>query len=527
MTGYPNTIIILGAGATARIMSTTERIGSFFKYICEDWHEGTPFETDHFSTWEYFEAWTQLLGILSDDHTYREKSIDDATTNICRTFPEMDKTALKKELDSYHSLYNFACFKAIAGTHINRDKLDLFSCLNHMDFLIHNSLSFKAKQDEYSSGDIEGAMRFYQLATRYLHYCELVEKKNDKDLICKYKQFWESLTQYSWDKLIDNPPPKEDRTRRASLFLPYGVISYNWDVFLLSLLFETHKEFNDKRMTIDTPNQQVQFFNDFGHPVAGLRMEKDKFGGDPEVWYQGHQAIAARVNDPAYSSRFWQIGPYLFPHGAYAFRICPHCRRTNFVSRLIGDSGLYAFGPGILPIFQTFHGNTELETENERKAFLKGKLDAIECVDCGNITRTHHTPMTCQSIFQVSKSPFFDEAFHQGANYIRHAGHLLFLGFSLALEDSLSKTMMSNALQGEKVKTVTVINYDKNLQEQCFYDAKSAKDKPNINSETQRLIELFSEQFGKENLRFSFLGFPDVLERITIQELIEWKQTAH
>jgi len=524
----PETVIFLGAGATAPLMPPTSGISKFITSLIG---KKTDLETRiNDSCYKFLPlhktALESLLIMLGDKgEIHRDEEIDKKAKEYAIKY-NCDYVETSRQLKKLSNLYNWDCFKTIAQlSEIDENnQISIMTLYTQLDILINTNAGFKCYDKFYYPHEIIAARNCIILLSNLLLYSTTkYNLDNCSDLKNKYETFFSILAKLMLKEGID----RENFNYESLEFIifSYAIISFNWDPVLLGMLFNAHKEINHSNLIPYLGNrcQKLRLFNDFGIVIGSLRIDKGKI--EPGIWYQGHESIAKRLNDNEYPNRLMRVGKYLFPHGSSAFRICPVCKKTNFVVRNLGVDYLNYYGPGILPEFGNFFSD-DLLTEDESIAFKEGKFDAIQCYKCGNITRSIDTPMIFQTAVKKTKPPLLEEAVNEMLVLVKKAKHLIFNGYSLPPDDVLYRSMIVNAVaeKEEKLK-ITVVLFDKSVQSGKWFSKKETEEliKSNtLNPYESKIAQGFINLFNNNDLRFSFKGFPYVLGDITIESVSDF-----
>ncbi len=507
---YPETVMFLGAGSVVQLMSSTDTLAKQFtelvlddKYsICEKWDKNDS------------QSFKDLIRILSNNNEVIEKKATEYEKEY-----SVSKANTIKELKELSITFDYACIKAIAETASRSDdKINFQELITSIDIMIRDNRGYKKNDLFYNSSRIVGAKNFLLLLQYLSHLCET---RIDKEKLQPYKNFYAELAKRMQKEAID----KENKNFSSYDFIlfSYAIISFNWEPLSLGMLFEAHKKANDTPPYLGKKVQRLGLFNDFGLPIAGIRKENNEF----YTWYQGQESIAFRLNDPKYSSRVMRVGKYMFPHGGWCFRICPSCGKTNMIVRDISHNYWNYFGPTVLPEFNNFK-DSNLLTEKELKWFKDGKFDAIECYYCHCEIRTVDTQGEMQSVIKDIKPPIFQETVNESAILVQNAKHLLFNGYSLPPDDTFYRSLFSTALAGrdnnnEKLK-VSVLNYSdaQELNQKIWYNKQDLKELKleTIDINICNLVKGFNEVFHNCEVRYSFIGFPNILKKTDIEDLM-------
>lgn|GEM_PF-1491542 len=536
---FPETVILLGAGATSNLMSSSVGIAKFFtKILCGDekYFERNINESCYIFLDEHKKALQSLLIILGAEGNFNsETEIKNKSAFYANKYGgKADQ--IKIELNKLKELYNWECFKAIANSteKYSDGNINIQTFYTQLDLLIISNSGFKTKDKFFYNHEVVSALNCALLLNNILLFCESYSKiKSTPDLVRKYESFFEAQADEMRLEAIEreNIPYGS----RDFILFSYAIVSFNWDPVLLGMMFHAQKTMNhsNKVPCLGEKCQKLRLFNDFGTIIGSLR--KDHNDIEPYVWYQGHESIATRLNDKDYPNRIMRVGKYLWPHGSSAFRVCPVCKKTNFVVRNIsnGTDYLNYYGPLILPEFNTNFSERYLLTEKEKEAFNKGIFDAIECYECGNITRMIDSQIIYQSNVKGEKPPLLQEATNEMSVLIRKAKHLIFNGYSLPPDDTIYRSMIMSAIADRDIVKdnrlkITVVNYCESLHNKAWYyrDELSmfinSDSKLSVKKEIEYFLSLFDA--NRSDIRFTFMGFPDIADsKEKVNNLLNYK----
>lgn len=505
-------LIFMGAGATASLMGTTAVLGKIIYSLKHDTFDLSSFA---FSD-EHKKAFISFIKILDTSNDYELKNKSDEYAKKYKS----DSNKIEANLRQLRSVYDIECLRAFIDSVCDKTKeeLDLMTLYTTIDLLIKEQGGLKYKKDTFFDlTRVRNARNLLNVLTHLVLMCQTDYALKYKKEVKNYQEFIDALVEITRLDSIELSN-KYDFKSPDFINFNYSIVSFNWEPVFLGLIFKAHKDFNHGNNVPYLGNKclKLRLFNDFGLTIGSLRIdEKDN---SLKLWYQGHEAIAIRVNDEEYPSRLMRVGKIIYPHGSLAFRMCPVCRKTNFVVRNI-DKTLNFFGPGILPEFNDFF-TQNLQTDAEKEKFKEGIFDALECYSCGNIMRIVDTPLIMQTAYKGVYPPILEESLYDLTVQLKKANHLIFNGYKCSNDDIVYRSKilasLSENTNGDEKKKVSVILYNNNLQDKKWYYRKELIDKINTNSigfeskvEIENYLKLFSDDAIK--IRFSFVGFPNII----------------
>lgn len=518
-------LIFIGAGATAQLMGSTAALENIIYYLFADFGK---IEQNKYFSKEHTLAFQKLIEILNPNT--ENNIIKNFAQEYAETY-KINEVKVFSNLLALRKIYDFESLEALTNTVADRNgkRVNLMLLYTTIDLLIKEQGGFQYKEKFYDLTRIRLARNLLNLLIQTVLFCQSAKSINEPDKFLPYKKFINELVELTRIESIELANEFEnDFTNPKFINFHYSIVSFNWEPIILGLLFEAHRDFNHSNRTpyLGEKCLRLRLFNDFGLTIGSLR--KDTKTDVAKVWYQGHESIAIRVNDADYPSRIMRVGKFLFPHGSLAFRMCPVCRKTNFVVRGI-DKILNYFGPGILPEFNEFHTDGLL-TEKEKIEFEKGNFDSLECYSCGNIMRINDTPLIMQTAYKDKYPPILEESLYDLTVQLKNANHLIFIGYKCSEDDVIYRSKIFSALAENEEKKVSVVLFDKELFDNKWYNRKELgkiiKD-DNISEETKKTIKNFLELFPseKQEFRISFKGFPNAIEgnyRINSKKFFEF-----
>ncbi|HZI57141.1 MAG TPA: hypothetical protein VFF39_10220, partial [Verrucomicrobiae bacterium] len=90
----------------------------------------------------------------------------------------------------------------------------------------------------------------------------------------------------------------------------------------------------------------------------------------------------------------------------------------------------------------------------------KGKVDARGCLHCGTLTYAHHTQAVMQSSFKPRLPSFIEEIQRDLRALTMQANHIIFMGYSLPLDDVTYRAFFSARSQRGNVRC-TVVDWER------------------------------------------------------------------
>ena len=401
---------------------------------------------------------------------------------------------------------------------------DLF---NILDMYIFNRSGFATgKEDGFLDiNKISAAREALKMIIIFLQTIQYKKTvKNNKDSIKKYYKFAKAvglLMQEEGLKLKDSV----ELTRREFFLESLSFICLNWDPILLWLLFCANKELNDEsNIYIGKYVEKMKLFHDLGYFMGVRKVD----GETPEVWYPFNESIVNRINTQEYrTGRKVRIGKFYFPHGCLGWRECPNCGKL--VCYLGNTEWKYNSNSLFPPSISNDFG-FKIKSNQEKKYKDKHKrYDGIQCSFCGTITESKNTPIVMQSNYKLNNPPFIEEIQRDMKIAISNAKHLVFMGYSLPIDDIIYKSIIATKVLGEKLMITLAVGYDSEAEDR-FYNENEAKEywdkldykrKKSMGKETYDILKSILNNRVKENLtiRMYFRGIPNIFDAKTDDEV--------
>lgn len=536
---YPETILFVGAGATASLsMPQTSKMSEFLWDICdvEDLTTHSVFGKIRFLD-EKFNNDVALMAYVLDSGYDGSKDIDFNDPFLKKAFPDVSSQAIIKTVSNLRKHYDWSALRLI----LKSKKGDSKGKLGNRDFT----------QEVFTLMDVclrdeRGFEVFYNGETIFLTVGRI--KAAYETLIL----FINTMFAYAWNQLITSEPLKlkrysdfffslaklmQDEAREKEnkglkfnkpdfYRFSYSVVTTNFDPLFLWMIWKAHDKVNHKSdIRIGCLGRSLKLLMNFPNSL-GMRKPADV--GDnslsPDIWFPCTEAVAQNVNNLKYNdNRIFRLGMYYPVHGMSNTRKCPKCGRLNLY---MGDSweekSKTLFPNGI--IYQ-FKWGQKPRTYKEHKAHDSGEYDALECHFCGQITHSYDNFMFMQTQLKRLPPSFIKEATDEALAAISHAKHIVLLGYSLPIDDAIwgsLLSMMTCRKTGDRVFCSVVATRDVNGPDKWLMGSELdnyIKQKESQDKEKVRAIKNAITVFGKENVRAYVRGIPDVFHNGAIDDV--------
>lgn len=536
---YPETILFVGAGATASLsMPQTSKISEFLWDICdvEDLTTHSVFGEIRFLD-KKFNNDVALMAYVLDSGYDGSNDIDFNDPFFKKALPDVSSQAIRKTVSNLRKHYDWSALRLILKSKKgdNKGKLDgrdftqeVFTlmdvCLrDERGFeVFHNGKTIFLTVDRIKAA-YETLILFINTMFAYA-WNQLIT--NAPNVLNRYSDFFISLAKLMQDEAREKENKGLKFNKPDFYRFSYSVVTTNFDPLFLWLIWKAHDRVNHRSdVRIGCPGRSLKLLMNFPNSL-GMRKPAD-VGDDslsPYIWFPCTEAVAQNVNNPKYNdNRIFRLGMYYPVHGMSNTRKCPKCGRLNLY---IGDSweekSKTLFPNGII---NQFKWGQEPRTDKERNAHDCGEYDALECHFCGQITHSYDNFMFMQTQLKRLPPSFIKEATDEALAAISHAKHIVLLGYSLPIDDAIwgsLLSMMTCRKTGERVFCSVVATRDVNGPDKWLMGSELdnyIKQKESQDKEKVRAIKNAITVFGKENVRAYVRGIPDVFHNGTIDDV--------
>jgi hypothetical protein len=544
----PQNVIFWGAGATAALgIRTTDGQTKFIRRItgADELDKPLPVKEriakalapNGVEPW--ISALSDLITILGDrNDNYRSiDSINDEERDAMRrNWPETNDEYMEGRILYLRLIYDWPALKSVVricpGSSKGTFKLnDLFNILD-----MHSPLGFGVRAPTSSEGEgqffdarrligAKNALRMLLGASFYIDYQECIRSKGD--VLAQYLGFASLLGRRMQRQGIDLAC--QYRLDQPEFYqADVGFVSINYDPIALWVQFIANRDLNKSASVphIGSPAVPLELFHDFGYLLPARRIGK---GETDWPWYPMNEAVAQRLNEPTVSASRVRLTKFLFPHGCLCWRECPDCGKLSSYHGddwKLDDPGLFL--PPPLQAFDTRVCSDRI-IEKERTQRKKGMIDARACLHCGTLTYAHHTQTVMQSSFKSQPPSFIEEIQRDLRAVAMQANHIIFMGYSLPLDDVTYRAFFSarcwRGKQNNEPVRCTVVNLDNKHSD--WYGPAKLKNQSLLGGET---VKAARDIFDEDNVRFYGGGIPNVFldgGRVTdaaLERLLNWSQ---
>jgi hypothetical protein len=289
-------------------------------------------------------------------------------------------------------------------------------------------------------------------------------------------------------------------------------VSINYDPIALWAGFIANRELNHSAAVphIGSPAVPLHLFHDMGHliPSRGIAPRQPN-----AAWYPMNEAAAQRLNELSSGGEARvRLTKFLFPHGSLCWRECPDCGK---LSAYHGDNwDLCSRGLIPPPPLRSFDSEPCPAgiSDDERGQRERGAVDARKCLHCDTMTFAHHTQVMMQSSFKPRPPSFIEEIERDLRATTMRADHVIFMGYSLPLDDVTYRAFLSarrqcSGLAGE-VHCTVVGKPEKNP---AWYGPDELKKRIAAGDlKESSPVQAARDIFGEDNVRLYTGGIPGV-----------------
>jgi len=159
---------------------------------------------------------------------------------------------------------------------------------------------------------------------------------------------------------------------------------------------------------------------------------------------------------------------------------------------------------------------------NILRKYNNGLPDEVDCPSCDHPVYFQHSFLEIQSIFKNDKPAAINKIQFDYAEYFSRANHIITIGYSFPKDDIMNSVFIKNMKMrkdniGKDCK-LTFIGYNKHYLERNWLGVGDI-----CKDELKSVIEVASSIFDINNIRFNFMGFPDIMNKIALSEILKWK----
>ena len=342
---------------------------------------------------------------------------------------------------------------------------------------------------------------------------------NERWRLDKYRKFF-----YSLAKLMQDEGRRFEAAGCKSNLpefyqFSYSLMTTNFEPLFLWLIWTAHDKVNHgSEVRFGNPGRLLKLLMNFPNTV-GMRSPVDDNGShSADIWFPCTDAAAQNVNNPKHNDdRIVRMGKYYALHGMSNTRHCPMCGRLNLYMGDTWDENSTSLFPN--GIIASLSKNQVSRTEDEEAAKGRGEYDALSCHFCGELTYSYDNFMFMQTQLKNLPPSFIKETTDEALAGIAGAKHIVLLGYSMPLDDAIWGslfTAMSRRKRDEHLYC-TVVDYVSGGPKHWLSGV--GLDDYLQGKKELRAIKNAVAVFGKDYVRAFVGGVPDVFGEGTIEDV--------
>lgn len=550
-------LFIIGAGFSVPLgLPTTESLNEIVSILCQKGKTieerikeiQKKFEFDNI----FFEDIKNTLILLLDDDNKSEEDARRQRKQVINTFIEKYKKAYPKlninnithrlEYDILTEI-DWLALKSLYNTFSKEDvDFHLVDLLTIIQKAINDGVPIpttdifeyaKTKKLYYNDiGRLQKALTAYKyiLFKIFKHILRIRKEKLRQQKHIYYSFFYKLI-----NKTINEDVywlNKEDIDKEEFYLSNLAFLSFNWDPVLTFLLMKTNQKINRENFATGNPaDPKLQIYVDFSIPLPLIKFNRK------EVLHTFSKESSFVINNISKEKKdqcnlITKVIRLFLPHGLFNIRICQRCKTAFiFFPKDIGKFEMEDLDEIFLldPIPSEYDLKQSQYYEVVKSSYLDGEPDKIKCPSCKHETYFTDSFMEIQSILKPANTTIVGKLQFEYANFLGNASHIIALGYSFPKDDMINNYQIKimSVQKGElNLPKITVINYDKNLQDKIWYkDFEFLKNYFLNGKNTWQLQTLESLQKLTESkkIRINYMGFPSILNRISIEYVLDFK----
>lgn len=236
------------------------------------------------------------------------------------------------------------------------------------------------------------------------------------------------------------------------------------------------------------------------------------------------------------------------PHGFINLRICPRCQNPfMYLAIKFGEFNLNSLHELFIsdPIPSEYDMDLACKHEYLKDKYEAGKPDELDCPFCGHNLYFNHSFMEIQSVIKFPQHPAVSKIYYDYGNTFGETEHIVALGYSFPLDDIIENTFLETMKvrkDGYKDMKLSYVgfNTDPELNRKTWYgfkevdnyferkyhenrnddkDGNAAKGYKTFLGSLDNLRKKFKVD---NNIRFNFMGFPNILSRTSVGDIVNF-----
>jgi len=485
---------------------------------------------------------------LKEIEQKRDKKINEYINCYKRAVKSVNEDKLRKHIESLRESYSWETFKSLYQTFKSEEEIDfsITDMLTIMQKLITDRISLNTRDifDNENKGGVKrdfydfiSAMNAYKLLMfKIFKNIFRMKRKINESEVKNYRRIFEHILDNEIKSQTDIYSIKDlkDTEKRDFYLMNTGIYTPNWDGILPFLLMGINREKNNQFNRVgNKADRKLNLYIDFGITINTCKLRDGRY----TFSFGEETALSINKLTRKYydTSRFIIRVVKLFPiHGQFNIRICPRCQNPfMFIPDSIGNialSNLYRnFVIDPLPNEEDFNFYRDYKLSEE--AYSIGEPDYLKCPRCNYNTCFKDSYLEIQSILKPRIDNVLNKIYFEYADFFGNSDHIISIGYSFPRDDFVENYHLKiMSIKGDRVNrpNMSVILYNKSMQDKEWYSLNEAEKRLKSNYENNadnlETINVLKKITNKNKVRISFMGFPDILERVkNTNEIMEYK----
>lgn len=464
MKSFPETVLFIGAGATAQLgMPQSDSQSKFFRALVEPGH-GRCLE-DVFADYNFesrdLEVMIAFIRFLGDNLEKNWCVVEDEDVKNARVVfgNDADEKLLRSRVMELRREYDWNALKQIIKV-CPHDKIednlirDVYTMID-MKLRDKQGITVTVKNGDtvlIEPGRLPKARNCLILFTNILFanaWYRLSKGKNAEQFQ-KYVAFNETVAKIMQKEGRQFADKYGDFTKPAFYNFSNAIITLNFETVFLWLLFNANRKVNSNGFYLPQTSQKMEQWLFFGVSGKSRKIsDKSEARSVDKFSYSQDETSVFRNNECRVSgSPIWRIGSFFFAHGCCNWRECPSCgRMMYYLGDEWGYNSKHLNPPFPVPLFENIDFN---RTEKEKEWKKRLRYDSLECISCSAETIASDAPMIMQTMIKGMPTSFLDEVQRESRVLLRKARHIVLFGYQLPPDDVLWQEAFSEAVRCRK-----------------------------------------------------------------------------
>lgn len=460
------TVVFWGAGATASLgIRTTDQQSEFIGNLasigaCQPLRKRVEQALEPVRSKRWIDAFSDLLDILGDGEEGQQAAniSEQALKAMKRNWTDDGSAALRDRIREMRSLYDWkaltAAVRACPGSRNpeTQNRFKLNDLINILDLHGQSGHGFHVEEGFLTPQRVNGAKNALKMLLQAMFYVDwqscVRENRNQLDLYYDFAAALGRRMQHQGVLLA------HERHEDRKFYLgDVSFASMNYDPIGLWCQYVANRNLNNNPAVphIGSPASPLQLFHDQAHFIPGARVGKR----GPQIWHPMNESSVQRLNEIGHSIR---ITKFLLPHGCICWRECPNCGKLSaYMGHLWRVDSHTLIPPPPLRAFVKEAIDEDARTDEERKKWRDGAVDAHECVHCKTMTYTYHISTLMQSNLKDRPPSFIEEIQRDLRVVVRDATHVVLMGYSLPPDDVIYRAFFASHTKEDDTVQCSVV----------------------------------------------------------------------